>query len=81
MTESALELGLVQLSSKDRRLGERALSNARGMVAHSLGKNPEDVSDGDIVEAYQKGGFQDWDADMADRVVRMLAQQSQFEHI
>jgi len=52
----------------------RALAEARSLA-------PEAISNEDIIDAYRQGGFSDWPAERARRVVRALSEAAGIQHV
>jgi len=68
------------LSHAERKLAKQALASAKQLIGEARGLSPQEVSDQDVAEAFQSGGFSEWDAELAGRVSRALASIAGFEH-
>ncbi len=70
-----------QTRPESLQLGVIAMQKARELTGKVLGKNADDVSIAEVAQEFTKGGFSEWEPDVAQGVRNVLAEEYGIDHL
>lgn len=69
------------VNPKATQLGVLAMQTARQLTGEALGKNSDEVTIAEIAQQYAKGGFNEWEPEVAKSVRDVIAETYGFDHL